>query len=281
MWYVLPFVMEKWCMNMWSKIYKVIFMVCFLFIIVALVYFAFFAEEQRAKGISKCVVLLITYISAMIRGNKKRTPKISYGTYEREYQDIIDGTFENDKSSYKKLLKAIACYNTDKFKEAHRLLKSLLKKCMSIRDFVAVYMFQALCYTDEGKTKEAIEVYQKILQYDLANSRTWSNMGMRYLELGKTLEAEDAYKNAVRYNPENAYAYTNLAAYYIRQEEAEQALLNALKALELNSHIYQAMSAAAIAYKMLGDDANAEKYCQLYGMNGGNAEDLKRSLAEI
>ena len=51
-----------------------------------------------------------------------------------------------------------------------------------------------------------------------------------------------------------------------------------MKALEINGKLYQAMSAASIAYKMLGDDEMSEKYLKMYGANGGNTKNLRQVL---
>lgn len=266
---------------MWGKIYKVIFGAAFIFIIVLLGYSLFFAEEKDIKLITKAAGLFIVYIAYMIRNRKGKKQPVNYEFYEKQYQDIISGAFSEDKRSYKKLLQAIACYNRDEYKKTHRLLESLLKKCTKTRDYSAVYMFQALCFVDEKKYNEAIAAYESLLRYDVTNSRAWSNLGTRYMEQGQMAEAKNAYSNAIMYNPDNAYAYNNLANCYIRLDEAQLALDYAQRALRINEGLYQAMGAVAVASKMLGDEETAEKYCRMYGANGGNIQDLRLRLQQV
>ena len=266
---------------MLGKLYKVIFGLAFIFIIVLLGYSLFFAQEKDIKLIAKAASLFVVYVAYMIRNRKGKKQPVNYEFYEKQYQDIIGGTFQGDKRSYRKLLVAIACYNSNDFKRAHKLLDKLLKSCEKRKDYSAVYMFKALCYTDENRGKEAIEAYAKLLQYDGANSRAWSNLGMRYMEAGRLAEAKNAYSNAIMYNPDNAYAYNNLANCYIRMDEPQPALDYAQRALRIEGGLYQAMSAAAVASKMLGDEEAAEKYCRMYGANGGNVEDLRRRLEQV
>ena len=45
--------------------------------------------------------------------------------------------------------------------------------------------------------------------------------------------------------------------------------------------MYQSMGAAAMAYKMLGDEANAEKYRIMYSTNGGDGKSLKAVLENL
>lgn len=267
---------------MWGKIYKVIYVVAFLFVTGLLIYAVFLAEERDPKLISKVAVVFITYILHMFRSKnrvRKAPSKLSF--YEKQYKDIVEGTFTDDKKNYRELLQVAMYYNRNQYHKAYRLIDKLLKQCKRVKDYSAVYMFRALCLADEGKNEETIQAYEKLLQYDMANSRAWSNLGLRYMELGKTKEAKDAYSNAILYDSQNAYAYNNMANFYIRTGEVEAALEYALKAIELNGAFYQPMSAAAMAYQMLGDEENAEKYCKMYGANGGDAKYLRGILASL
>ncbi|MCI7804750.1 MAG: hypothetical protein MR503_06720 [Oscillospiraceae bacterium] len=45
--------------------------------------------------------------------------------------------------------------------------------------------------------------------------------------------------------------------------------------------MYQAMSAASLAYKMMGDYENSENYFRLYCMNGGDSDALKKALENV
>lgn len=264
------------------KIFDIVIKLIFGFILIFLCYSLFFVEEKDVKLISKLVGLVITYVIYLYRSRKQDdTCKKVVKKYEEQYKDIIGETFPKDKRSYKNLLQAIVFYNTDEFEKAHKILDTLLKKCKSKQDYSAVYMFHALCYVDEGKMDDAIATYEKLLQYDSMNSRAWSNLGLRYMEKGRMEEAKNAYRNALMYNPDNPYAYTNLGTCYLRLGEPGQALDYVLKAIGLNSKLYQAMGVASMAYYMLGDKANAEKYCQMYAVNGGDAGKLQETLKHM
>ena len=96
----------------------------------------------------------------------------------------------------------------------------------------------------------------EVLQYNATNSRAWSNLGKCYITLGDEKAAFNAYSNAILYDSANPYAHVNMAVYYIDTKQPQSALEHALKAFELNANLPQAMSAAAVAYKMLDDDKN-------------------------
>lgn len=264
-----------------ENLYKIVFAIAFVYIVVMLCYSFFFSEEKDIKLIAKAASVFIVYVVYLIRNIIRSTPSINYEFYEKQYQDIVSGTFQEDKRSYKKLLQAIACYNRNEYKKAHNLLNKMVKKCKQTKDYSAVYMFRALCFVDEKRMKEATTAYEKLLQYDVSNSRAWSNLGLRYMEQGRLADAKNAYSNAILYNPDNAYAYNNLAICYIRMDEARLALEYAQRALRIEAGLYQAMSAVAVASKMLGDEETAEKYCRMYGANGGDTQDLRKRLKQI
>lgn len=110
--------------------------------------------------------------------------------------------------------------------------------------------------------------------------RFWKELSAK-IKIGKTKESHEAFENAIMYNPNDAYAHNNLADYYINLVEPELALQYALKSIELNAKLYEAMGFAAIAYKMLGDEKNAEKYCKMYCVNGGNGNVLRARLEAV
>lgn len=232
------------------------------------------------KTIMKGGLIMLACVLNMFR-QKSRSGIGSYAKYEEAYKDILKGAFAEDKKSYKQLMRAIAYFNQDKSAKMHKILDSLERKCMRTKDYAAVYTFRALAYEDEKLFDKAILAYEKVLQYDMANTTAWSNLGLRYKEAGKIKEAYEAYSKAILYEPKNAYAYNNMASFFLDVAEPEAALEYAQKSIELNSNVYQAMSAAAIACKLLGDDENAEKYCKMYGMNGGNMSALRQKLAEM
>lgn len=265
----------------WQKIiYEIIKLLVVLSLLVAMIYMIFFSEERNIRQIVKCGIILFVYVAAII-GNVVKNRFGLLKSYEKEYKSVLGDAFGSDKKGRKKLLLAIRCYNNDEYSKTHRLLDRLTEKCERRDDYCAVYMFSALCYTKEGLDDAAVSEYQKLLKYDASNSRAWSNMGLIYMENGRAKDAQECYRNAVYYDPEYAYGYNNLAAYYIKTGEPQAALENALKALEINSEVYQAMSAAAFAYKMLGDIKNAEKYCNMYGVNGGDANGLRSQLETV
>lgn len=239
-----------------------------------LIYNSYIAEEPNYSITSKGVMILVSYLVVILGIGRKRSA-IELKVYEEKYKELIEGTFSEDEKSYREMLQVLIHCNHKKYKKAHKLLDKLQEKCMCDKDYAAVYFLRASCLQNEKKTDRAIAVYEKLLQYDVSNSDAWSNVGILYFEKGKTKEAIEAYTNAILYNSNNDYAYNNRADNYLRMGEVRLALKDALQALEINPNMYQAMATAAIAYKVLGDDANAEKYYKMYGINGDDPKNLE------
>lgn len=213
-----------------------------------------------------------SHVSSVNRKNKQ---------YEETCTDILKGVFGEDAKNYKKLEKAVFFVKHRKYRKALRLLKGLEKACVCTRDYVAVYTFKAICYTKEKKDEQAVECYKEVLKYDMSNVNALLHLGLYYKRMGRMDEAYEAYTNALRYNPQNACAHNNMACFFIQMNKPEEALSHALKAIELDKEVYQAMSAAAIAYQMLGDEENAGLYFEMYGIHGGKMPLLKKRLDEV
>lgn len=206
---------------------------------------------------------------------------INYSFYEDKYKDIISGVFADNPKNYKALLKAIHLFYTNKNQQAVAILEKLADSCTSIEDITVVLLFKALSYKDMKMLNSSAETYEILLQKNPSYSRAWSNLGLLYMDMGKAREAGDALRNALAYNPENPYAYCNLAAYYTQTGDAAKALECSLKALKLFPRLTPAMSAASLAYAMMGDTENSEYYFKLYGANGGDANSLRILLDRV
>lgn len=262
---------------MWTKIFRVLNIIIIITMPVVIVYQLFIAEKTDIKLVTKAASLLIVYLLAMLRIRRKTSP-LDYLVFEEQYKDVICSAFNTDKGSYRRLMTAIGYYNGNKQNKAIELLDRLYGSCEEADDYAAVLFFKALCLSEQNRLEGAAACYEEILTHKRNYAKAWSNLGTVYQRMGKAEEAFRAYREAVAYNPQHAAAYCNIANYYVTKAEPENAIEYALKSIELDSKMYQAMSAAAMAYKMLGDEEKCEKYCRMYGANGGDAVSLRQTL---
>lgn len=259
---------------------KIVFALNILIIIsmaALIVWQLFFAEEKNAKILSKAIVLFVVYLLGVLGIKRKRSP-FDYKIYEERYGYVIKTAFSHDRVRYMKLMSAITLYNENKFDKAIKALDKLEEHCSESDDFSAVLYFRALCKDENGNKSGAIADYEELLTRDYTNSHAWSNLGLIYTHIGKNDEALRCYREAVHHDPSNPYAHCNLGNLYLMRADYQLALEHALKSLDAEPKIKQSMGLAAIAYKRLGNDEYAEKYCIMYGKHGGNVKELKGIL---
>lgn len=261
-------------------IFKIVYILFFLFCAGSFIAFTFFAPEKDYSRIVQSALLTIAF-GMKLFGVRKRSLRPNYRLYEEAYKDFIRGAFVGDKKNYRRLMEAAACFNRDEIKKAHKLLDKLEKECRNSGDYVAVYMFRSMIYEEQNRMDLSIATYEKLLQYDMTNSLVWSNLGLLYRKRGRMPEAFEAYSNAIRFDPQNETAYANMAYYYLYDRNAQKMLEYALKSLEMQPDLTQGLKAASVAYKLLGDETSAEQYCVKYVESGGDEKEFRKYLAQL
>jgi len=236
------------------------------FIIVSVIYYVL---EKTGNGNIVKIIVVIAAAGSIFFKLRGKPSSVVYEKYEAAYADFISGAFTDDKKNRKKLVEACIYWDSERFDKAHKLLDELLEKCTCARDYQIVYRVKSICYAREGRNEPLVDTYKKLLEYDVNDTATWASLGWIYLQLGKTKEAGETFHTALKYGNENGLLYNNMATYYMKIGEPEKALEAALKAAELAPNMYQPMSTAAIACKMLGDEEGAAYYSRLYVEKGG------------
>lgn len=239
-------------------------------------------RDFRPATIVKLALILLTCGIAFARVLSGGTGgRASRRTYDKEYGGILKTAFAQDRSSRKKLSKALDLYNKEQEGKASLLLAKLLSKCRQNADYAAVYTFLGICFDDLGMADDAIGAYEEAVQYDGGISTAWSNLGLLYMEKGRVGDAVGAYRRAIDADGSNPYAHANLAAAYLRAGQIRECIAAAGDALKLKNNLYQAMSTMAIAWQTMGDTERAEEYARLYALNGGDGMALRQRLDSV
>ena len=224
--------------------------------------------------------VLAVYIIAMT-GTRAKQKKYIMSSYEKDYADIIKDSFFDNKKAYKRLIKGIDCYNKDNYRGAIRIFERLQGECSSSNEYVAVRFFEGMCYLECEFYEEAIVIFEDMLQRNNIFTYGWVNLGNAYMEAGNLNKAIEVIGRAIDLEPDDAVNYTNLAALYGRQGNPEMAVEYAQKAIARNGNQLEAISTAAVAYKMLGDWENVEKYRNMYSVCGGDLEEIAWDLEQV
>ena len=80
-----------------------------------------------------------------------------------------------------------------------------------------------LAYLRQGAAREAVEHFQKALQYQPSIPEIHHNLGLAYEQLGRRIEAIRAFREAVRLRPNYAAAYAGLGQVLLAEGRTEEA----------------------------------------------------------
>lgn len=117
---------------------------------------------------------------------------------------------------------------------------------------------------DQGKTDEAVFMYNQAIQKDETFYKAYYNRANIYLQDGKPNMAIEDYKKVIKLKPEYAYAHYNLACAYIKLGKYSKAKYELLTAIDLKNTIPEFHYNLAFVYKQLGKEKQANTYIEYY-----------------
>jgi adenylate cyclase len=141
--------------------------------------------------------------------------------------------------------------------EAESIFKKMLSKypgSWQVYDEYGVFL------TKNGRFRDAIRVYEKLLNFEINNFATLNNIGANYFYLGDLDSAAKAFENAAKLEPA-ASVYSNSGCVYYYAKDYKKAVEMYQEALRMEPDNYKWMSHLADAYKYLESDKFlADKY---------------------
>ena len=117
---------------------------------------------------------------------------------------------------------------------------------------------------DQGKSSEAVFMYQKAALADENYYKAYYNLGNVYLNEDKPNMAITEYKKVIKLDPNFPYAYYNLGCAYIKTGDLKKARNAFLSAIDLKNTEPDFHYNLAYVYKKLKNDKKAELYLQYY-----------------
>jgi len=97
-------------------------------------------------------------------------------------------------------------------------------------------------YHARGKTREAMEHFERALRIEPRQTSVHSNLGVFYLEMGQVNESLSHLEKALEIEPNFADAHYNLGNTYLQMGRADDALAHYQKALEINPNDIEALN---------------------------------------
>ncbi len=137
-------------------------------------------------------------------------------------------------------------------------------KCISLKsDFALAYKYLAYLYYDEKNYKKALENFESYILYEPDNKieEVYFRKGFSENELGKYNEAIVSLNIATKLNADDAGTYNELGYAFTKLENADDAIKNYTRALEINPKSMAGNNGMAEVYKDLKKKpADAVKY---------------------
>lgn len=103
-------------------------------------------------------------------------------------------------------------------------------------------------YQGQKKNIEAIQAYQKVLEFNPKNVEAWRDLGDIYTAQKQDVAAINAYQKALEITPEDAGTWHDLGKAHTRQFQDEAAIQACRKALELNTDRFETWYLIGLVY---------------------------------
>ena len=149
------------------------------------------------------------------------------------------------------------------------------------------YQRRGFVYNQLGNYEKAEKDYKAALESNPSHPIVYNNYGTLCFTLGRYDESMNYFEKAITYNPRYAHALNNLASVYGTLGQQEQRLMNSdpanfathqqkaanhfqtaivyfLKSIDADPEFGEPYRLAAMTYRNLGDNINADRYDRMY-----------------
>jgi serine/threonine protein kinase/tetratricopeptide (TPR) repeat protein len=108
-------------------------------------------------------------------------------------------------------------------------------KALSLNESItSVRITLGRIYTEQGKYRDALDEFEKVLLVDPKNSDAYRGKATVYMSMGKTSEAELSYKEAIKMKPDYWSGYGKLGVFYFQQGKYAEAAAQFQQVITLN-----------------------------------------------
>lgn len=144
-----------------------------------------------------------------------------------------------------------------------------------------VIYFLGNCNLDAGYLRTATGNFEKAVEWDASLSDARNNLGVCYKSAGDLERAIATFEEVLIYKPKEEYALVNLAQCYEARADWEKALTYSQAALKINNTFLEALATAWFACERMGNTHNAERYREMFLVNGGAGETLDEWAGDL
>ena len=155
----------------------------------------------------------------------------------------------NSNPSQELVNKLVNLYQSGQTSKAERLCRKLLK---SYPKSLLVINVLGAALTSQGKFKNALQTYNKVIQLKPDYAEAYFNRGVVFQELGKLQKAVDSYNQAIKLKLDYAQAFNNLGLALQALGEHNKAVNSYNKAIKFKSDYTAAYFNRGVVFHELG-----------------------------
>jgi tetratricopeptide (TPR) repeat protein len=145
-------------------------------------------------------------------------------------------------------------------------------------EFAEAYSNRGFVYREMGQPLRAIEVLDEAIRLDPNSSAAYNNRGIAYSDLGEYQQAIQDYDEAIRLDGVSIQAYLNRGVAHVELGRPDRAIGDSLMAITLAPQQGGGYALGAVAYTLLGDEAEARRHFDRAVELGFSPDFLEREL---
>lgn len=199
---------------------------------------------------------------------------------EEALGDYAKDVFTDDSKLSTTFRAAVKDYAGNMPKAALGKIQKLEGQWRTDEEKYAVNMVTALCYIASKNYDSAIKEYSRALVIH-PTSELAATIGSCQQRIGELKKARDSYEFALELDENNIDARAQLATSYVASRKYQEALDNAMLALEIDEHHASSLATVAICHGILGDTVLYKHYTECAVNEGYNADKIKDTVSAL
>ena len=208
--------------------------------------------------------------------NQTTNPK----AIEEALGEFAKDVFQDDSKASAAFRSAVKDYAGNMPKAALNKILKLEGQCRDDKETYAVAMVTALCYIAGQNYEAAIKQYNRAIVIH-PTSELAATIGSCQQRIGELKKARDSYEFALELDENNINARAQLATAYVASRKYQDALDNAMLALEIDEHHASSLATVAICHGVLGDNVLYKHYTDKAANEGYKVEKIKDTVAAL
>lgn len=250
-----------------------------IFLLVSLVGNRLMASGALSPTAMLVLIPVIAVVMMLVRPKQQAAKPIG-DVLEKVMGDYAVNAFADDEQLSRKFQSALNDYSGNMPKSAISKLTKLAPQCRTDEEKYAVAMASALAYTAVQNYEAAIREYNKAVVLHPTSDLAVS-IGSLQQRMGELKKARESYEFALDLDPSNIEARSNLATAWVASRKYENALEQAMLALEQDENHASSLATAAICYGLTGEDTLYTEYTNKAESSGYSRKKIEETVKAL